>query len=289
MSKPTDQIQLPASLLSRALVFTILSLILWTGISSAVDISFGGKTYHNVEVISVKGDTVIFDSKQGQVSIQRDTLDWVQKAKVAEFEKKKATPNLREASRSNRDNRLDPRKEPRVWILGPVGAQKENGITVNSSRYFIESRTSRAREASDKEETKNGAPILTGFAFVRGVKQKPESHFDRVLWRDGFEVIDGVRVPAFSTSNPGKIPLPDLAAERVWTSGGGVEVTATLKSVVSGKGNFIRSNGKPFTYEIEKLIEADQEFVKRALEEHEKLMRILRRDHPGQTIAQTLG
>ena len=113
------------------------------------------------------------------------------------------------------------------------------------------------------KKTKNGAPILTGLIFVRDVRKKPESQFDSVLWRDGFEVVDGFQLPAFSTSDPGVVPLPDLADERVWTNTEGKEVTARLRSVTTGKGNFTLPDGSPFVYEIEKLIEEDRAFIEK--------------------------
>ena len=101
--------ELPGSLVS----FIALWLVISSGVTFGVDIITGGKTYRSVEVVSINGDTVTFTSRQGEISVSRKKLSWVEEAKVAEYEKKVSGRNPHEELR---DDSLDPRKMQRVWV-----------------------------------------------------------------------------------------------------------------------------------------------------------------------------
>jgi len=257
----------------------LLVLLRFAGASGlALEITFEGKTYGAVEVSAVDGDAVLLETKRGEITVSRKSLTWQVEAAVREFEKRSEVGQVQ-------PRRPSLGETPRAWILGPVGSQSEGGITVISSEYFVRQKVSRSGRASDAQAEKDGAPAYTGTIFVRGVQQKPESSFDRVLWRDGFAVVDGQRMPAFTRVDPGPVAIPDFTGERIWKNAEGKEMTAVLKSLQAEMGSFVRPDGRKFVYDIRKLSAPDQAFIREALAQRARQLEQLRRDHPGQKLA----
>ena len=242
----------------------------------ALDITFEGRTHRAVEVVAVEGDLVILQSKRGEITVSRKSLTWQLEAEVKKFE----SAGGADAGRTP----LPQNEVARAWIFGPVATERDGGITVASSKYFIRETVSRSGTVRDPSMEKNGAPVYTGTVFVRAGTQKAESKFDRVLWRAGFVVVDGLPMPAFSSRDPGPVAIPDLTGEQVWTNAENKELTATLKSVSDGKGYFVRADGTKFTYDLKNLSEENQTLIKDAVEKRAKLIEQLKRANPGQKL-----
>jgi hypothetical protein len=265
----------------RGLVRTALLLVAscaFSGSVQALEIAFEGKTYRSVEVISVTGDAVLLGTNDGEITVSRKGLTWQLEAAVKEFQKKSTEEEV------SAEEALLSTQSQRAWLYGPVRTQTGGGVTVMSSRFFLPATASRSGKVKESKEEKNGAPILTGQVFVRGLRLQVKSHFDRVLWRDGFAEVEGRLMPAFTVTDPGPVAVPDVTGERVWTNAENKEMTAVLESVEGGKGVFVRPGGKKFTYDIQNLSPADQGFIRDALLAHAKVLEQLRRDHPGQKL-----
>lgn len=71
-----------------------------------------------------------------------------------------------------------------------------------------------------------------------------------------------------------------LAEQRVWTNHENRKLTAGVKRVKDGKGQFVAPGGKVFVYEISQLCAEDQAFLAKAIEEHAAALRQLQKDYP---------
>lgn len=266
---------------TRLLLLLLVASAMATLSGFAIEITSGGKTYREVEVVAVEGDSVVLGTHRGDLTVSRKGLTWQLEAAVKAFESAGVAKPGAGASAE-----LPPAASPKAWILGPVGSQQESGITVVSSGYFVAGEVSRSGKVTEPKQLKEGAPVFTGIVFVRDVKQKPASAFDRVLWRNGFADIDGQRLPAFTTADPGPVPVPAITDERVWTNKDNKELQASLRSIRDGIGQFVRADGKAFSYDLENLSAPDRALIREALLRHGKLLEQLKRDHPGQRLAE---
>ncbi len=73
---------------------------------------------------------------------------------------------------------------------------------------------------------------------------------------------------------------PPVTEQRVWTNHEDRKLTATVKAVKDGKGQFVAPGGKVFVLEISQLCADDQAFLKKAIEEHAAALRQLQFDYP---------
>jgi hypothetical protein len=271
---------MPAAMLSVILIFSI-----GLGSAMALDLSWEGKTYRHVEVVSVEEGEVVLETNMGQITVPKTSLTWQLEARVKAFVKKRSELDGPAQQPEGDGEKVNQDELERVWVHGSATATMGDGFRVYSTWRSLAVKASRSgRVHGPAERTKGGVPIYNGAVWIKGVSSGENSEFDGVVWRDGFHEDDGRMLPAFSSSKPEPLEVPNVADERVWKNGDGKVMTASLKAVKDGKGLFYSPKGKRFVYPVENLTAEDQAFVKAALEQHGKVLEQLRRDHPGQRL-----
>ncbi len=263
-----------------------LGLLLLIGIlsgASATDFTWEGVNYRDVKVIKVDGDQVVLESKkQERITVPRDRIVGFLKTDLKAFEERKKAGRGDEIDEElKRPAFVDPNTFERAWIYGTASDGSRDGFFVASSDLALpRGKTNRDGESREPKKTKGGAPVYNGIVFVRRLSAGENTQFDRVLWRDGWFEKYNQKFPAFSSSKP-VIKVPVFGGgSRDWTNAEGKKMTAALKQVKEGKAQFLSAKGKLFVYDLEKLSEDDQEFVRGAQERYEKKMKQFKKDHP---------
>lgn len=250
----------------------------------ATDFSWKGKTYREVKIVAVsaEGEVTLVSRKEEEIVVPRGALTGFLVGEVDEWVKEEQQRQAEEAS-EERPRRGEARKQDqleRCWIYGPVSDVSKDGIFVFSRESFLPS----GKRGADGElrvvrKTQNGVNIYNGLVFLKGVSGTEESHFDRVLWRDGYVEMGLNRVPAFSPEKP-KVTVPVVAPLREWTNQDNRKLTASVNRVEAGRGQFVEPGGRVFTYEIDQLCADDRAFLAKAIEEHAVALRRLQEDYP---------
>ena len=252
------------------------------GIGHATDFTWEGINYRDVKVVEVDGDKVTLESKKKErITVPRERLVGFLKAEADDFDKNRDQIRGKQVDKFMKGKAyFDQNAQERAWIYGSASHVTADGFLVASSEYSLpQPKPNRNGEVREARKTKGGARVYTGTVFVKGMSTRENTNFDRVLWRDGWFENDLGRYPAFVASKP-QIRLPNFAASREWTNSDGKKMTATLKQVKEGKGQFVSAKGKVFVYDLEKLSDADQEFIKEAQEKYDKEVAQLKKDYP---------
>lgn len=273
--------------LSQSLLRLLVAFLLfWIPQSlQAIDFTWEGKTYREVKIseLSPEGEVTLVSRKSEKIVVPRESLTGFLVGELEKFEKEQQAAKGSGAGNRRSRRALAPREQDtyeKAWIYGSASGVTDEGFSVFSSEHSLPAGRQRPdREFKEPKKTKGGAPIYNGVVFVKGLSTEENSLFDRVLWRDGYVKRGVSRVPAFSSRKP-EVEVPPVTEQRVWTNHEDRKLTATVKAVKDGKGQFVAPGGKVFVLEISQLCADDQAFLKKAIEEHSAVLRQLQFDYP---------
>jgi len=249
-------------------------------IARAVDFTWKGKTYRGVVIDEIEGDDVVLKARNGTVlTVPRKSLPWQIEGDVKKFEKaqekKKAGLVVEKSKLPTNKDALE-----RAWIHGSASGVTDEGFQVYSNDISLTTRKTRSgKQGADASNMRQGVPIYNGVVYVMGTTTGENTQFSRVLWRDGYHVERGRKIPLFRTQKP-RIKLPLVAENRSWKNAEGRAMEASLKAVKEGKGQFVSPKGKIHVIDLDKLSAEDQKFVEEAVEVYEKEVRRLRKEYP---------
>ena len=246
--------------------------------AGAVDFTWEGVNYRDVEVIEVDGDQVTLRCrKKEEVTVPMNRLSGFL---LKDAQAYKASGKGRKEEVEPDDIMVDQDTFERCWIHGSASDVTPEGFLVwSTDQSLVPRRAGRNGEIKEPKKTKGGAPIYNGIVFVKKLQTGENTKFDKVLWRDGWEVRGLKKIPAFSASKP-KIDIPELAVNREWTNSEGKKIKATLKGLRDGKCQFQSDLGKKFTYDLDKLAVDDQILARDAAHKHDKEIKAFKKEHP---------
>ena len=262
----------------RILLASIMVSIAAVPLADAIDLIWNGENYRDVKVVDVTEKGVVLEDKNKErITVPEKALSGLLLTDAKRF---KAKPKDQRVPEEKEEKPVDQNMWERAWIHGSASNVTKEGFQVFSTESSIPVRNTRSGKEREPRTTKGGVPVFNGIVWVKGLTTGENTKFDRVLWRDGYVKRGVRRLPAFSASKP-RVEVPKLAkVEREWTNADGRKMTALLSKVKDGKGLFVPSKGKQFVYEISKLSDADQKYIKKLLEDHEKAVKQLKKDYP---------